>query len=449
MKESVAGDQPLQPVAAGDSPEHGGAVAQTQPVPAGPAGKFFIDTLLSLTRKRRARGMDRRPRLLIEVAHRGLNKDGEELCGDWVKISTTDSSFIAVLSDGLGSGVKANIMATLTAEIAATMLERGALIDDVIETLAATLPECRKRRLAYATFCILQVRDGREAYLVEYDAPPLFLVRQGKILYLPMRERAIHGRTIRESQFALEEGDYMVMVSDGYIHAGVGRVLKLGWGWENIAQAIEERTAPGPDAYQLLNFLTFTCRKLYEDRPGDDATAVAMRARRAISATVWSGPPADKALDQTALDRLLEESGTRVICGGTTARVAAQLLEAPLKVLWSSRDAGKTTDEEKIPPIGQIKGIDLVTEGIITISKTLERLEKAASVYDIPVKDDGATRLAHILLSADKIHFIIGDAVNPSQVGDLVRGRPMRQLLLDDLMTDLRARGKVVTAEHL
>jgi hypothetical protein len=409
----------------------------------------LLGTLRSFGKRRSPQIESFKPRLLIEVAHRGLNKSGEELCGDWVKISTTDTSFIAVLSDGLGSGVKANIMATLTAEIAATMLERGALIEDVIETLAGTLPECKVRRLAYATFCILHVHNGREAYLAEYDAPPLLLVRQGKVVSLSKRERTIYGRKILECQFALDEGDYMVMVSDGYIHAGVGRSLKLGWGWENIARAIEQQSETGPDTHQMLNALTRICRTLYEDKPGDDATAVVMRARRAISATVWSGPPADKVLDEVALNRLKAESGTRVICGGTTAQVAARLIGTQLKVLWSSRDLGKGPDNEKIPPIGSLAGIDLVTEGIITISKTIERLRGATSVHDLPVKDDGATRLARILLGADKIHFIIGDAVNPQQVGDLVRGRPMRQLLLEELMMDLRARSKVVTAEHL
>jgi hypothetical protein len=168
------------------------------------ASRSRLSRLKSMGSRRKKAGDNHKPRLLIEVAHRGLNKSGEELCGDWVAVSTTDTSFIAVLSDGLGSGVKANIMATLTAEIAATMLERGALIDEVIETLAGTLPECRKRRLAYATFCILQVRYGRNGYLVEYDAPPLFLVRGGQVTALPMEERIIFGRKVRECQFGVD-----------------------------------------------------------------------------------------------------------------------------------------------------------------------------------------------------------------------------------------------------
>ncbi|HAZ31462.1 MAG TPA: serine/threonine protein phosphatase, partial [Dehalococcoidia bacterium] len=163
-----------------------------------------------------------------------MNKHGEELCGDWVKVTTTPDALVVVLSDGLGSGVKANILATLTAEIAASMLERGSSVEEVIETLVATLPECQVRRLAYATFAVLQVFHGSEAYLVEYDTPPLILIRDNEVVDLPVTERVIAGRTIRESRFTLKDGDYMVMISDGYIHAGVGGLYRMGWGWKNV-----------------------------------------------------------------------------------------------------------------------------------------------------------------------------------------------------------------------
>src|SRR5512137_2960177 len=159
---------------------------------------------------------------IVEIAWDSLNKHGEELCGDWVKIVTTPDDLVVALSDGLGSGVKANILATLTAEIAADMLEKGASIDEVVETIVETLPECQVRHLAYATFAIMRIHKAREAYLAEYDSPPLILVRGGKVIEPPMRERCIAGRTIREGHFSLELDDYLVLVSDGYVHAGVG-----------------------------------------------------------------------------------------------------------------------------------------------------------------------------------------------------------------------------------
>jgi len=164
----------------------------------------------------------------VEIAWESLSKRGEESCGDWVIVRSAPDSLYVTLSDGLGSGVKANILATLTAEIASSMLLRGAVIDDVIETLVETLPECQVRHLAYATIAVLQVFHGRTAYLVEYDSPSLILVRDGAVLELPAHEREVAGRTIREYHFDLELGDTMVIVSDGYVHAGVGGLLAQG-----------------------------------------------------------------------------------------------------------------------------------------------------------------------------------------------------------------------------
>ncbi|MBC7225140.1 MAG: SpoIIE family protein phosphatase, partial [Anaerolineae bacterium] len=155
---------------------------------------------------------------IVEVAWENLCKAGEELCGDCVEVTTTPTSLVVVLSDGLGSGVKANILATLTSRIAAVMFREGATPDEVLETLAETLPECQERHLAYATFAMLKVDRGRDAYLVEYDCPPLILVREGRVVDLPLAKRVVGGRLIREARFQLKKGDYMVLMSDGYVH---------------------------------------------------------------------------------------------------------------------------------------------------------------------------------------------------------------------------------------
>jgi serine phosphatase RsbU (regulator of sigma subunit) len=242
---------------------------------------------------------------MVEIAWDSLCKHGEELCGDWVKITTTPEDLIVALSDGLGSGVKANILATLTAEIASSMLVRGASIDDVVETLAETLPECRVRHLAYATFAVLRVYHGREAYLVEYDSPAMVLVRNGKATELPMVEREIAGRKIREGHFTLQQDDYMVMLSDGYLHAGVGGLYRMGWGWKNIATAVQRWASTYGDTHELAGALSRTCMKLYNGAPGDDATAITMRVRPTRKATILTGPPSNPELDCEAVHRLM------------------------------------------------------------------------------------------------------------------------------------------------
>ncbi|MBT9167347.1 MAG: hypothetical protein DDT19_00676 [Syntrophomonadaceae bacterium] len=389
-------------------------------------------------------------RQIVKVARDSLNKHGEELCGDWVKVTTTPDTLIVVLSDGLGSGVKANILATLTAEIAASMLERGSNVDEVIETLAATLPECQVRHLAYATFAVLQVFDGSEAYLVEYDTPPLILIRDNQVVELPVTERVIAGRTICESRFALKDGDYMVMISDGYIHAGVGGLYRLGWGWKNIALAARRWVATRGDAYQLTRALSKTCLKLYNGSPGDDATVVGMWVRQACAATVLTGPPSDPKLDSLAVSRLISAKGIKVICGGTTAQMAARELGQKLVVKWRAPgQRSGSSSPSKIPPIACLEGVDLVTEGVLSLSSAAERLRTTETIHDLPPAQDAGTRLARILLKADEIHFIVGDAINPQQLADVVRGKPMRQIYLEEIMEQLKRRNKLISVEHL
>ncbi len=390
-------------------------------------------------------------RLFIEVAWDSLAKHGEELCGDCVRVATTPRSFVVVLSDGLGSGVKANIMATLTAEIAASMFQRGASVEEVISTLVATLPECRARHLAYATFAVLLVERGRDAYLVEYDTPSLILIRGGRIWDVPRTEREVEGRQIHEARFVLQDGDYMVMVSDGYVHAGVGGLYRLGWGWQNIAVSVRRWVQTGGDAYSLVRALSSTAMRLYDGRPGDDSTAVAMRVRRTVVAYVWTGPPADPTQDEEAVARLMRSRGFKVICGGTTAQIAARVLGQELKVDWvpPSKRGGAPSRARGTPPTARLEGVDLVTEGILTLGQTVGLLEQAKTIHDLPPGEDAASRLARILLSADEIHFLVGTAINPNQVADVIRGESMRMLYVKELTRQLEQRNKSVTLERI
>ncbi|NLE76823.1 MAG: SpoIIE family protein phosphatase [Chloroflexi bacterium] len=388
---------------------------------------------------------------IVEVASHNLSKRGEELCGDFVKVITTPDSLVVVLSDGLGSGVKANIMSTLTAHVAASMFQQGAAVEDVMETLVQTLPECQVRKLAYATFSMLKIDRARQAYLVEYDNPPLILVRGGEVVDLPVTETEVNGRKIKEARFTLCQGDYMVMVSDGYIHAGVGGLYRFGWGWKNLSTAVRRLVQTGCDTHELTRALSRTCLKLYGGEPGDDATVVGMLVRSAVQATIWTGPPADPAQDDAAVQRLMSAEGTKVICGGTTAQIAARVLGQELKVEWvpPSKRQGGSAKRKRTPPTAKLQGVDLVTEGILTLAQTVERLEEVETSHDLPHDDDAATRLARIILTSDRIRLLVGTAINPNQVADLIRGEPMRMVYVKQLIQQLERLGKEYTLERI
>lgn len=390
-------------------------------------------------------------RQLVECNWVSLNKDGEELCGDSVIIRTRPDSFVAVLSDGLGSGVKASILSSLTAEIAAGMFEAGGNVEDVLQTLVDTLPECSVRQLAYATFAVLTADKGHLAHLVLFDSPPLILVRDNALVTLPLEEREVKGRIIREAHFELKENDYLVLISDGYEHAGLGGIYRLGWGWKNVATAVQRFVQTGVDTVKLTEALSKTCLKLYNEKPGDDSTVICMKVRPAVSVCVLTGPPANKEMDSFAVSRLLAGAGDKIICGGSTAQIAARVLGEKLEVEWVP-PWKRTSDEPKkkgSPPTAAIKGISLVTEGILTIGMALEIMRNAKTIHDLPKDNDAATRLARYFLAADYIHLIVGTAINPNQVADLIRGEPMRMVYIRELIADLNSRNKIVTLERI
>ena len=322
-----------------------------------------------------------------------LNKADEELCGDAVMIRTKPDSFVAVLSDGLGSGVKASILSSLTAEIAARMFEAGGNVEDVMQTLVDTLPECSVRKLAYATFAVLIVYNGRDAHLVLFDSPPLILIRDNAIATLPLEERKIKDRIIMEAHFELRENDYMVLISDGYTHAGLGGIYRMGWGWKNVAAAVQRFVQTGADTVKLMEAMSKTCMKLYNDKPGDDSTVICMKVRPAVSVCVLTGPPTNKEMDEFAVQRLMAAEGDKIICGGSTAQMAARILDEKLEVEWVP-PWKRTSEEPKkkgSPPTAAIKGIHLVTEGILTIGQALEIMRSAKTIHDLPKDNDAAT----------------------------------------------------------
>ncbi|NLJ86844.1 MAG: SpoIIE family protein phosphatase [Firmicutes bacterium] len=378
----------------------------------------------------------------IETGLVSLNKHGEELCGDNVVISQREDSVIAVLSDGLGSGVKANILATLTSKIAGTMLEMGANLDEVVETVGQTLPICKVRGLAYSTFTIMQAfRDGR-VYMAEFDNPSVFYLHRGRVTSLPRTERDIAGKKVKECHFQAEVGDFLVAISDGVVHAGIGAVLNLGWQWPNVANFLEKAVVQERNAANVARRLGDICHRLYAGKPGDDATIVALHIRRPRHVTLAVGPPKNRHDDHKMAQLLEAAPGKKVVCGGTTSNIIAREWKTNLEV--DLRSLSPT-----IPPLGRISGVDLVTEGIITISGTLEKLKslhEGKGFGEVLTGEDGASLLAAMLWGSDEIHFLVGGAINPAhQNPELPLGLGLKEQVIAELTHCLEKAGKTVS----
>ncbi|MDK2962529.1 MAG: hypothetical protein PWP20_1655 [Eubacteriaceae bacterium] len=304
--------------------------------------------------------------LFMDIASDSVNKVNEELCGDNVEIRINDESIIVVLADGLGSGVKANILSTLTSTIAATMLEEKMTIQDVLETLEATLPECQVRKLAYSTFTIVQIFRNRMAYIVEFDNPPLVFIRDGEV---------------------------------------------LGWEWDEAADYVLARTYEDKRAKEISMALIDTCYQLYGEKPGDDTTVAVIRAEERKYLTIFTGPPLDQSRDSEIKKLLDLAKGKKIVCGGTAGNIVAREYDEEIKIDLS-------TMSEQVPPIGRMKSIDLVTEGVLTIQETVRLIESYLNNEvgsEIFRDKNAAAILANYLINeSTNIDIIMGNSINPA-----------------------------------
>ena len=380
-------------------------------------------------------------RLFYEWGTRQVHKYGEELCGDNIAISRQPDWVTLALSDGLGSGVKANILATLTTQIAIRMLEDNLPLGEVVQTLSETLPVCAIRKVAYSTFAIAQFFSGGYARVVEFDSPPAIVLRQRKILPVSYDERTVDGKTIHETVLNLQEGDWVVFVSDGVLNAGIGGAYPLGWGWELAAGFLEKHAHRGLSAEEVADKVAEAVRELYLGKPGDDVSIVVIKVRHKQVATVFTGPPAEGEADDQLVHRFVSKMGRLVVCGGTTAKIVAKHLGQPLEV-----DLSTITPD--VPPIARLQGVDLVTEGILTLTQVRDMLREGAELKTVQYRNDGAAALLRLLLDVDHVHFIVGQAVNPAhQNPDLPHQLGIRMTVVREISAELRSRGREVTFE--
>jgi len=379
-----------------------------------------------------------------EIFPLSLKRQGEEVCGDQVKLLRTPDKVIMVLSDGLGSGIKAAILARLTAEIIVTMLRSDAPLRDVIETVTGTLPACRERGLAYATFAILEIRhsDGRFK-LVGFDSPPAILMKAGKPQHLETRNETICEKTLVFSEGVLAHGDFLGLMSDGVLYADKGLTMNLGWGWDEIAGCLARASRTGRGSAEgLVQAVMHETQQRYGMVVGDDATFVGVLARKPRLLMVFSGPPADKSRDEACVDRLMSFEGRRVICGGTTGNIVAEHWGEVIRT-------DESTAREGLPPVASLPDVDLITEGILTLARTLELLKASqGDPHRLPIDRNGAVLLSRELLHADSITFLAGESVNPYyQNPQLPRSISIRRSLVSQIADVLLQFQKEVSVE--
>jgi len=390
------------------------------------------------------------PAFFIEVDHAQEKKAGQAACGDVFLSQKLDGGqrVVSVLADGLGSGIKASVLANLTATMAARYVAEDADIARAARTILETLPVCSERQIAYSTFTIVDMDRRGETRIVEYDNPPFLLIRDGEVVSISQQELRLPtaiGRdaVIREARFSAKPGDRIVICSDGVTQAGVGqRATPLGWGTEAEAAYLRGllKERPGISARQLARAVVLKAMALDGQKAKDDTSCGVIYLRKPREVLVFTGASVNRAMDKELAQIALGFEGRKIICGGTTAGILSRELGRPLEMDLKELDPD-------VPPVSTLEGFDLVTEGAITLAVAARLLEE----HENPelLKPNAATRLAGVLLDSDIIHIVAGTKINealqdPSLPQDLdIRRNILRRLqrvLSEKFLKEVRVR---------
>lgn len=386
--------------------------------------------------------------LCADIGYKSINHYGEELCGDHVDIvAENENSTVIVLADGLGSGVKASILSTLTSKIISTMMAEGLSIEDCVETIAATLPICSVRGVAYSTFTIMHIVNNDIMDIIQYDNPHVIVLRDNQPYDYPKTEMNIEGKKIYKTSLKLRENDCFIAMSDGCPHAGLGGKYNFGWKREEIIEYMTAVSYCGYTAKNMATMLVDECDKLYGNKPGDDTTSCVVKIRKREPMNILFGPPSNRDDCNRMMALFFSKEGKHIICGGTTSSIAAKYLGKPLRATLNFESAD-------VPPTAELEGVDLVTEGVITINKVLEYakdyLGENRHYEHWNFKRDGASMICRLLFEeATDINFYVGRAINPAhQNPDLPITFSIKMNLVEELSVCLKKIGKRIKVSY-
>ncbi len=350
---------------------------------------------------------------VIEAEKLCYAKAGQSICGDAVLFSKAkeENRLVAVLSDGLGSGAKANISATMTSTMALQFTISGESIERTADFITKTLPEDSLRKVSYSTFSIIDVNYRGEVKIIEYDNPPVLLLRKGEFIDLPKTQKTINNpHTTRNklyySNFKLEKEDRIILVSDGVTQCGMGsNKMHFGWQLAGLKKYIQSiiNENPGISALNLTRNIIKKTVSIDDGILKDDASCCVLYYRKPRKLLIVSGPPYHKYNDATLANSIKQFNGKTIICGGTTAKIVARELDTEVMVDLENYQPG-------LPPQAQMKGVDLVTEGVITLAKVSEEIQNYTPKTQLPAGTSG--KIINMMLDSDEIEFISGTRIN-------------------------------------
>lgn len=372
------------------------------------------------------------------VTAQHLKKD-QTVCGDHYLCDKAMEGTLYILSDGIGSGIYANIAAISCASRLREHLRMGASLRTAAEMVAASMHKARTQRIPFAAFSAVWILADGSFDVYTYEAPEAILIRNGFARVLKPSFYSAGYEVVGEYSGTLEIGDSLVLSSDGVTQAGLGHGYGFGIGVSEVAEFISHYLAEGRDIYAMPEEVSRMCASISAGNYEDDTTCALIHCRPATEITVLTGPPAQMNRDKECVQYLMSMSGTKVVCGSTTADIVARELQREVEIT----NMGSTSFTS--PPEYKIEGIDLTTEGAVMLNQVFNLLGEPPDEFE----DGVVERFCAMLVAADAIHFIIGGSVNEAHTALIFKqmGVMPRKQVVELIINKLRAMGKLVTVK--
>lgn len=417
----------------------------------------------------------------VEVEFAQSSKKSGMPCGDVVKFRRSNFGTNLVCADGLGSGMRAHISAEMCTARVFALIEQGISLRKAFSSVASQMEKSRDPKKPFAAFSVLRIRPDGNATILSYDAPPPILVTPNEASILANRVFPLPGGLAIESNYQLQCGEGILLMSDGITQAGIGYGPNTEWTSEGVVRTVSdllhhrvkfsqiphrvhqealqrwsgihgEKTSASPVGANIMAAQRFSPQRLQDSARsaaapykhkvvGDDCTAVLAYCRTGQTVNIFTGPPLDRENDEKVIRQFIETPGLKIVCGGTTAKIVAKYLGVSLEM-----------EQEPVsviaPPRYGIRGINLVTEGAVTLNQVYNVLDEEISKLS---DDSGVTELRLLLNVADRINFIVGEAENTANedISFLQRGVLSRKVLIPLFVDKLEKEGKLVNVKYV
>jgi len=382
------------------------------------------------------------PRKYVETVIAQSAKRTGGICGDYVVIERTPEATTAVVADGIGTGIKARIAAVMCASRLMELIRLGFTLREACGKIVETMHEARTRDIPFSAFSVCRILNSGHATIMSYEIPPPVLVNSYLAAYKPNQRFFPMGlEMIAEVNCMLDKGDAIILMSDGVSQAGLGHQYRMGWGTDGVCDFVNGCLVRRVDLNAIPGEILGKVKEISGTTYGDDTTCLLLICRDAHLLNILTGPPHDKAKDRETIKRFMARKGTKVICGSTTAEVAARALNVQVNVKDLSTAFHK-------PPSFEIEGVDYATEGAVTLNQVYNILDEKVESLD---RSSSVSSLYKLLHSADTINFMVGTAMNPGHENIIFRQMGMfpRQVIVELLAEKLKKMGKLVNLEYV